>query len=388
MPVGDISGWTFQEAAPQAAQPAQNQLPQADITKHDPQTYASLTTNQAIQNLHDQGLMPEVGTGQDIYKQALQDANQYHSRLAEQQEAANVELQKRQAAVSSGVLGQEKATEAAVELKKTEALQQWEQTGKIDRPSDQDESRVNGFVNGYNTADTLQKYHTQMASTTPGAGGWLRSNVLGFVMQPNITSQESKDFNAYLESGIVPLGRGVFGDAAAAATKDTIQQNMRDMLPNTSDNPLSAGHKTFMLKDRIMQNLITDRSTAIANNKNPAIWDAAIGRLSGDYNSQATRQFAPGFMNQNPLVTQGTSDQTNAYINNLNAGANAGVNAPATTPTGYVSGIGTATGGPSPATGTTQSQPPGSASAQAQQVQQGQQFLQSGQIPTIESILP
>jgi hypothetical protein len=84
-----------------------------------------------------------------------------------------------------------------------------------------------------------------------------------------------------------------------------------------------------MLKDRIMQNLITDRNNAEANHVDTTPWDKAIGRLSGDYNSNETRQFAPswagGPADPNQIVQSGTSAQANAAISNVTAGANAGV---------------------------------------------------------------
>src|SRR5258707_4397695 len=344
MPV-DLSNATLSEFQEQGTAPRAefvalgDQTP--DITKHDPNTFAALTGQNALKTLYAQGLIPTADDIKGIFNKALDSANEYHKTIAQQQEQANLELQKRLAAVKSGTLAAEKSTEAGVELQKEQALQQWQQTGEIHRASDADVKRINGFEQGYTTADKLQQYHKDMAATTPGAAGWLKSNILGFVTQPNITSQETKDFNAYLESSIVPLGRGVFGDAATAATKESIQANMREMLANKDDNPLSAGHKTYMLKDRIMQNLITDRNNAEANHVDTTPWDKAIGRLSGNFTSQDTRQFAPKWANGgdgSPLVNVGTSNQANATTASVNAGANAGVQVQPAAAPGHQSG--------------------------------------------------
>ena len=75
------------------------------------------------------------------------------------------------------------------------------------------------------------------------------------------TSPQARIFNSVLDSSLVPLARGVFGDTGATAGKDLIQAQMKDALPNITDNENSGGQKVYMLKKRIRDNLETQAST-------------------------------------------------------------------------------------------------------------------------------
>jgi hypothetical protein len=351
----DLSGATtadFQEqgTAPRAEFVALGEQ-QPDIVRHDPNTFAALTAQTALKTLYQQGLQPTGDDIKGVYNKALESANDYQKSLAQEQERAQLELKKR-------------AAEMPMEIAKEKQLKQWEQTGEIQRPPDADIARVNGFEQGYQTVQKLQGYHGDMAAEKYGGGGIVKSMLPGI----GALDQPTKDFNAYLESSIVPLGRGVFGDAATAATKESIQANMRDMLPNTADNVMSAGHKVYMLKDRIMQNLITDRNNAEAAHKDTTLWDKAIGRLSSDYTSDATRQYAPTFAKQgqqqpNMIVQNGVSTPATA---NMDAQLIASAQAQQTQ---------TAPGGSADYWAQAQPQQPQPVQAQPQQQQQPQQGL-------------
>jgi hypothetical protein len=95
-----------------------------------------------------------------------------------------------------------------------------------------------------------------------------------------------------------------------------------------------------MLKDRIMQNLITDRNNAESLHKDTTLWDKAIGRLSTDFNSKTTRQYAPSWTQgdaANPLVLNGTSNTATATMD-AQLIKSAQTNAQQNVPTGYVGG--------------------------------------------------
>src|SRR5262245_41702505 len=100
--LSDLSGWTFKEVGSGGAPVQQQSAPQADITKHDPQTYAGLTTDAAIADLHSRGLMPDIGTARDIYTKAMEESQQHWQHEAEAAQAKRLELQTRVAAVTPG----------------------------------------------------------------------------------------------------------------------------------------------------------------------------------------------------------------------------------------------------------------------------------------------
>lgn len=323
---------------------------QPDITKHDPNTFAALTAQKALTNLYDQGLQPTGDDIKGIYTKSLDDANSYHSHLAEEQNRAQIELKKRGAAVQSGVLSAEEQTKADIERAKQQQEEQFRQgpsavaaaaeqekqgggKGLVTKLSDTDLARLDGLATGYDTATNLHNYFDQMATKTVGAGGVIKSGVLAKITHPDLTSPEYRNFNANLESSIVPLGRGVFGDAAVAATKENIQMQMKEMLPNPSDTGLSGGQKVYMLKQRIMQNLQTLRDDRVAAGYDTTPIDRQIARVNSDMTS--TRMTALNPLKTEPVVQSGTSSVGTATMDTqLIKSANAQQNVP----TGYVGG--------------------------------------------------
>lgn len=304
---------------------------QPDITKHDPNTFAALTAQKALTNLYDQGLQPTGDDIKGIYTKSLDDANSYHSHLAEEQNRAQIELKKRGAAVQSGVLSAEEQTKADIERAKQQQEEQFRQgpsavaaaaeqekqgggKGLVTKLSDTDLARLDGLAQGYDTATNLHNYFDQMATKTVGAGGVIKSGVLARITAPDLTSPEYRNFNANLESSIVPLGRGVFGDAAVAATKENIQMQMKDMLPNPSDTGLSGGQKVYMLKQRIMQNLQTLRDDRVAAGYDTTPIDRQIARINSDMTS--TRMTALNPLKTEPVVQNGTSSVGTATMDN------------------------------------------------------------------------
>src|SRR5215510_1966801 len=135
--LSDLSGWTFKEVAPGTTPPAKQSTQQADITKHDPQTYAGLTTDAAIADLHSRGLMPDIGTARDIYTKAMEESQQHWQHEAEAAQAKRLELQTRVAAVTPGqtetgatapsLLQTEEAQRQAVTQQFQQQQKEWEQ---------------------------------------------------------------------------------------------------------------------------------------------------------------------------------------------------------------------------------------------------------------------
>jgi hypothetical protein len=318
----------FQEVAPHA-QPAGEFVPlgdvQPDIVKHDPNTFAALTAQKALSTLYQQNLSPTGDDIKGIFNKALEDATQYHTHTAEAQEQAQLELKKRATAIASGVLGAEEQVRTGAETKKQEQLEQFRQgpsaaalaeqqggKGLVAKLSEADLARLDGLVSGYETVSNLHNYFDEMAKKTVGAGGVLKSGVLGAIARPELTSPEYRNFNAYLESSIVPLGRGVFGDAAVAATKENIQAQMKDMLPNPTDSPLSGGQKVYMMKDRIMQNLQTLRDDRVTAGFDTTPIDRQIARINSDLRSDRMTALNP--LKTQPVVQTGTSNVATATM--------------------------------------------------------------------------
>jgi hypothetical protein len=310
---------------------------QPDMVKHDPNTFAALTAQSALKTMYQQGLSPTGDDIKGVYSKALDAANDFHKNLFEKQTEANLDIQKRQAAISTGTLAAEKTTESAVAQAQAEREEQFRQgpsavaaakaqgnTGLVSRMSDADLTKLDGLSSAYDTTQNLHGYFKNMIQNTAGAGGVLSKGLGALFTQPELTSPQLRAFNAYLDGSLVPLGKGIFGDAAVAATKENIQAQMRDMLPNPTDNDQSGGQKIFMLKDRIMQNLQAMRDDRANAGFDTTPLDRKIAQFNSDFRSSATQKYNP-LANSQPLVQAGTSPQANATTASVNAGANAGI---------------------------------------------------------------
>jgi hypothetical protein len=334
----------FQEEQPGFVQDKDEQ---ADMVKHDPNTFAGLVGQNALKTLYGQGLSPTGDDIKAIEAKALESANDYHKSLAIQQQQANVEEQKKlyelqpnpQLGGESVVSAQARET-ARVAQEKEEAQKQWEQgpgavatakaqggTGLVQRLPDADVEKLDGYSTAYDTVSGLHDYFKNAIQTTPGAGGVLRSAVGGFFTQPALTSPSYRAFNAYSEGSISPIARGVLGDVPVAATKENIMERLgHNVMPDVnSDNDQSGGQKIFLLKQRIMQNLQAFRDDRANNGLDTTAIDKQIGRLNSDYLSPATQNYNPLAKGSQPLVGTGTSDQAKATTAVTNAGANAGI---------------------------------------------------------------
>jgi hypothetical protein len=94
MPV-DLSNATVDEFQEQGTAPRAefvalgDQAP--DITKHDPNTFAALTAQNALKTLYAQGLQPTGDDVKGIFTKALDSANDYHNAIDQSQEQANLD---------------------------------------------------------------------------------------------------------------------------------------------------------------------------------------------------------------------------------------------------------------------------------------------------------
>jgi hypothetical protein len=352
---------------------------QPDMVKHDPNTFAALTGQSALKTLYQQGLSPTGDDIKAIEAKALESANDYHKTLAQQEQAASLEIQKRQALVQTGTLASEETIKAAIAQAKEEAQKQFEQgpgavatakaqggSGLIQRLPDADVSKLDGYAGAYDTVSNLHAYFKNGIQNTPGAGGVLRSLIGGFFTQPALTSPQYRAFKAYAEGSISPIARGVLGDVPVAATKENIMERLgTNVMPDIdNDNDASGGQKVFLLKQRIMQNLQDFRDDRANNGFDTTAIDRQIGKFNSDFMSKTTQHYNPLANSGIPLVQTGTSAQANATIASTNAGANAGITpmrptgpggTPSTMPTPAPSAQQTQPG-PQPQTATQQSQ--------------------------------
>jgi hypothetical protein len=312
---------------------------QPDITKHSPDIYAGLTGQKALERLHSQGLLPTADDIKGIESEALKAANEFHARLAEQQSQAQLEIQKRQAAVASGTLSAEEKTRAAVDIAKQQAQEQWKQgpsaaavaaaqpgglgAGEIKQLPDTDRKDFAGYFGAFNTIQNLHDLFHQMVQKTPGAGNVVTS--LAGLTTPiaNLTSDEARTYHAYAESSLVPLAKGVMGDAATAAAKDRIQANLLSGLPTMTDSLVSGGHKIYTLLDRNMTEMQNQRDLLRGNGYDTTSLDSKILDAQQYMKSPQVQMYNP--FKRDAIVQSGTSDQANAAIANVTTGANAGL---------------------------------------------------------------
>src|SRR6516162_8369110 len=310
---------TFTEDAPRAELVQQPVDQQPDITKHRPNDYAALTAQQALQTTYGQGLMPTREQIFGIYDQALKDANQFHSHLAEQQASAITELQKRQQALP--ILAAEKATEASVQEQQKQfeqgagAVAQAKQqggSGLVQRLGPDDLTKLDAFATSYNSVNDLGQYFNKMMEKPHlGVGGQWKSLAGKMRLFADATSPEALAFDRARESSIVPVGRGVMGETGASPTKESMIQIAEALnLPRIQDDEETGNQGIFMLKKRIMQNLQAFRDDRYNAGFDTTSIDRQIGKLNSDFASDNTQKWDP--LRTAPIVQAGTSAQADA----------------------------------------------------------------------------
>lgn len=386
--MADLKGSTladFQEEAPKAQLVGDDD---PDIVKHDPNTFAGLTAQKALKNMYAQGLSPTGDDIKGVYSKALEAANDYHRTLAQQAEAGNVELQKRQLALQSGLVGAEETTKAAIQQQKEQSQQQWAEgpsaeqaaaqqpggvaAGKVAALSEQQQKELAAVSQGFNSLQRMHGLFDRMVQNTATSGGELKSG-FGFLSPVGqATSLEARDYHSYVDFNLVGLAKALQGDSASGASKDTIQASMKEALPNDTDNAISGGHKIYNMIDGSYQKLLAMRNSVAGKQDTTNIDKTLVDMQSFMQQPQVQKYNALNAQNQ-PVVQLGNSQQAQSTIDNVNAGANAGLNPTQMAPTGYVSGPGTAAGGPA------QLPPIGSAAPDLQQ-QHAQKAIQAHQL--------
>jgi hypothetical protein len=139
----------------------------------------------------------------------------------------------------------------------------------------------------------------------------------------NLTNDEARTYRAYAESSLVPLAKGVMGDAATSAAKDKIQENMLSGLPTITDDLVSGGHKIYTLLDRNFTEMKTQRNLLRGNGIDTSAIDSDILDAQ-NYMDRPEVQALNPYRKEAP-VQQGVSNQSKAVMDNVNAGANAGI---------------------------------------------------------------
>lgn len=328
-----------------------------DLTKHDPNTFAALTGQDYLKTLAAQGLMPVADDVKAVEAKALDTAINFHKSVAEGQAAANTELKKRIAAVTPSftkdgvripsLTEQEEQQKALVEVQKQQAEQQWGQgasavaaaqaqpggivAGKVSAMTDEQSNKFASYLEGGHNIQNLADLFDQMANSGGvGQGGVLHSGLGLLTPIGNLTSPQARIYHAYAESSVIPLAKGLMGDAATTAGRPDVSAKMLDAMPNAQDNVQSGGQKIYMMLDRNINNLQTERDLLRKRGVDTSPVDSQILDLQSYINRPSIAKYNP--KTQQPVVQVGTSDQANATTANVNAGANAGVQAPQAVP--------------------------------------------------------
>jgi hypothetical protein len=246
------------------------------------------------------------------------------------------------AAVTSGTLSAEEKAKAIVEIQKQQAKEQWQQgpgavaaaasqpggmaAGQITKMSDEQSNKMAGYLEGTHNLQNLHTLFDQMATNTVGAGGAIRSGLGLLTPLTNISSPQARTYHAYVESSLIPLAKGLMGDAATTAGRPDVSAKMEEALPTNGDNQQTGGQKSFMMLDRNINNLKTERDIMRQKGIDTSPIDGQILDAQKYYDSPEVQKYNP--LKTQPVVQAGTSDQANATVANVNSGANAGVQAP------------------------------------------------------------
>ena len=343
---------SLQVTAP-AAQPANQAPPLPDITTQEPNTFASLNANLARSRMAN----PTVDDYNKVYEESLSKSQDYWKTLSTQFQQQKTELAKAtQLQQSAEATDIDKATKLAP-LEVQKAVQTATQTELAKMPIDAykaqmaegltpdaalaqyksahpdfqgttaplikalpttESDKAAGFINGYKTATNLHQSFENMRTKTFGASGNIMSTIAGVVAPPSLTSPEAINYNALVDSSLVPLAKGVYGDAGTTAGKETIQSKMMDSLPQRGNSELVGGQKIYNLKRQIIDNLETQRAV-LAGHYDTSSIDTALAGMHADLKSMG--KFNP-VGDQTAVVQSGLSPQGTAHINSA-AGAGA-----------------------------------------------------------------
>jgi hypothetical protein len=310
---------------------------QPDLDKHDPTTYAGLTTDHALRTTHAQGAVMDSTEYFKIFDKALEDANNYRAKQAELR-PGGLEEQKAALAAKSALIQKqiEQGPSATAEALRRGAFPGQKDggvTGTIKAPSEQQQKDWASYTEGFHTLQDMHILFDKMATKTVGAGGPAQSLAGATTKLIDLTSPEARVFHSYKESSLIPVAKSVFGDAATTAGRENVQNAMSDALPGPADTLQTGGQKMYTYYKRALDKLETERKMAHDNDINTVSIDGTINDFREFLNRPDVKKYDP--TQAQPLVASGTSAQTQAAqdtqaaINTRNA-ALAGTNPPAT----------------------------------------------------------
>lgn len=348
---GDLSGWSFQELTPSSTATAPANQPQVEpqIGQHTPEDYATLTTQQAIQRMHDQGLMPEVGKAQDIFTTALARAQDYQKTQAE----TSIEYQKQlQRLVPSIPTAAGKESLVSLEEKEkaqvAEQQRQFEQgpgaaataaaqtaagkPGLVQRLPEADQQKLDMLTHGYDAVNDLSSSFNYMMSGKPkvdqdghpvapptGTGGQWASLGGHLRWYADATSGTALNFDRQREQSMIPIARAVLGEVGATPTKaQMVDMALQMGLPRVQDDEETGNNQIYNYKKTILDQLQTLHDNRVGTYDTSAI-DAAIAKYNSDFRAPTTQAWNP--IQTSKGVALGTSQIANATMNNLNQGA-------------------------------------------------------------------
>lgn len=349
----DYSNWQFQDITPapraqpadQSAQQAQTQV-QPDILRHTPEDYATLTTQQAIQNLHDLGGMPEVGTVQDIFKGALQRAQdkqaelktEYQKQLqrvlpsiptpAGKQSLLSVEEQEKAAVAEQQKQFEQGPGAAATAAAQTAAGR----PGLISDLPQADREKLDMLTHGYDAVNDLSSSFNYMMSGKPkvdadghsvnpplGVGGQFQSLGGHARWFADASSASALNFDRQREATMIPIARAVLGEVGATPTKQAMVEMALSMgLPRIQDDEETGNNQIYNYKKSILEQLQTMHNNRVGRFDTSAI-DSAIANLHSDFDAPTTQHWNP--IQSTKGIAYGTSQPADATMNNVNSGA-------------------------------------------------------------------
>lgn len=354
------SGWVLSEEPQQAPraelveQPSNVANIAPDMDVHDPVTYGSLTADHALRQLHAQGIPVNFEQYIKIQDDAMKSAIEYQAHQREMAKSKAVEEFYKKQELQPGGIEEQKAKLAtqAEETKKqleqgpsaTEAaakggnLPGGPRPGLIKAPSEQQQKDWPAYVEGFHNLKDLSKLFEKMATTTAGAGGPLQS-VAGLTSKiTNLTSPEARIYHSYVDSSLIPLAKSIMGDAATTAGKETVQEAMKEALPNEADTVATGAQKLYMFYARAVDKMQTERDFARKNGFDTSSIDTELNDAQSWLKSPDVQKYNP--LNSSPLIQPGTSPEANKAMaqvqNTANAGTNPPVNAgPPVQPSGF-----------------------------------------------------
>lgn len=311
---------------------------QPSITKHDPETYAALTVQNATKDFQQQGLSPYV-TGDTllgIHNNALQKAQDFKADIAKTEAAKALELQQRQVAAQRPAEGQpsllekEEQERSGVALMKEQALRQSAEgadaaaeSAALAKPGqpgpyikalpDDQVQRLEHLDNAYDALNNMQKLHANVLDSALGAGGNVRS-LIGDVIKTGQTSGPARALEAYTDESLTPLAVGILGDKASGATKANIQDQLRGTIPDRGDTLGSAGNKIYLMKMNIIKQLDTMQQMNQGRYATAKI-NSLYQNLNQDFTSPDVKKWNP--INPStaaPVVNVGNSPEGKAQV--------------------------------------------------------------------------